>query len=438
MLTGSAAAGFARLTNSTRISGMLSTGAWGSIDQALVSATNFLTMVLVARSVGASAFGAFTLVYTVLLFFNSMQSALVTQPHNVLGATRWGEDYVRYTTTTAASQVALLCVATLLALVAVVLARAEGWVVTPLLYAMPLSIIAWQLQEFGRRVLYTEGRLAAAVANDVISYAGQSLVVLSLWRLGSLTGVSALWALAITSALAATWGAWQIRSSLGRSIDLAVIRENWRYGKWLAGSEIVGDWLSGQFYLYLAAAILGVASAGVLKAAVVLIGPLRILITPLQRVLPTSFARVMASGGVVALRRRSAKVFLITTPALVCYCLLVAVCAAPLLRLLYGATYADQAHVLTLYAAYSCLAYLPTVATAVLRARRITRQIFLSNVYASLVALTCGWLVIHRFGVEGAVLGMIASASCGGYLLWRAYYDALYRQPSGQARGMPQ
>ena len=36
------------------------------------------------------AFGSFTLIYSVLLFANSLQSGLITQPHNILGVTRHG------------------------------------------------------------------------------------------------------------------------------------------------------------------------------------------------------------------------------------------------------------------------------------------------------------------------------------------------------------
>ena len=47
----------------------------------------------------------------------------------------------------------------------------------PMLMAIVPSIVAWQLQEFVRRVMYTEGRFAAAFWNDVVSYGGQLLVV---------------------------------------------------------------------------------------------------------------------------------------------------------------------------------------------------------------------------------------------------------------------
>ena len=85
---------------------------WAVADQMAISAANFVTVVLLARGLSQADFGYFTLVYSVLLFANSLQAGLVTQPHNILGATRRGTDYCRYTTSTAVSQLvlaALLC-----------------------------------------------------------------------------------------------------------------------------------------------------------------------------------------------------------------------------------------------------------------------------------------------------------------------------------------
>ena len=81
---------------------LLRKGVWALADQALISATNFATMVLVARVLTPREFGLYSLAYTGLLFTNSVQSSLVTQPHASLGAPRAWSAYVSYTTDTAA------------------------------------------------------------------------------------------------------------------------------------------------------------------------------------------------------------------------------------------------------------------------------------------------------------------------------------------------
>src|SRR5437588_1846559 len=82
----------------------LARNVWALADQVLISGTNFVTTVLVARSLSDREFGAFSVIYGVLLFCNIIQSTLITQAHNVLAATLGGHDYRCYTGSTAVQQ----------------------------------------------------------------------------------------------------------------------------------------------------------------------------------------------------------------------------------------------------------------------------------------------------------------------------------------------
>jgi len=217
---------------------------WAFVDQALISATNFITIILLARGLTQDGLGQFSLVYSALLFVNSIQSGIVTQPHNILGVGRRWRDYQVFTTSTAISQLLLSGLAALLALIAWALTRFTGSEIALLLLALAPTIVAWQLQELLRRVLYTEGREAKALIVDLLGYGGQvaALAVLA-WR-GHLTGPATLYAIALTSAIAAIYGLWEIRHSLCLQVDRRMMLDNWHFGKWIAGGEVVGHWMS--------------------------------------------------------------------------------------------------------------------------------------------------------------------------------------------------
>ena len=53
---------------------------WALVDQALVSGSNFLTNIVLARMVGIEAFGAFTFAWMAVLFMNGFQNALIVAP----------------------------------------------------------------------------------------------------------------------------------------------------------------------------------------------------------------------------------------------------------------------------------------------------------------------------------------------------------------------
>jgi O-antigen/teichoic acid export membrane protein len=395
---------------------------WVVADQMLISGTNFVTMLLLARALSPSHFGLFTVVYSGLLLANGLQGALICVPHNVLGAALQGEAYARYTTATAVSQVLASVLVAALVLASGAFAHAAAWGVAPLLVALAPSIVAWQLQEFVRRVLYTEGRVAGAFLNDIISYGSRTVVIVILWARDALTGPAGLYAFAATSALAAGLGGWQLRDSLRRHVDRAAIRENWHFGKWLAGAEIL-EWLSSaQMYQYLTAILLGPAATGLLKGAQIVLGPTRMLALALDTVLPTRLAQTLAQSGKQALHAQLKATLLFVVPPIAGYCLLVAVFAGPVLRLLYGDRYAGAAGVLRLYTVHAILAYLLQFLCAGLKAKRLSRAVFRSYVYSSLVAGLLGWWFIKALGTEGALVGMILTCLIAHVLVLRAYW----------------
>ncbi len=219
-----------------RLGGFIQKGFWGLCDQGLISASGFVTTVVLARTLGPTDFGAFTLVYAVIFFANALQSALVTRPHNVVGTTHDGAEYRRYTTATAVSQLGLVAALVSVTFLCAVVARGAGWGIAPLLLPLVPAVAAWQMQEFFRRVLYTEGRLKDAFANDAVSYGAQAVGIIALGHFGRLTGGRALVIIALTSTIAAAWGLQKTKRSLERRGVWVMLRErwlaeNWRFGK---------------------------------------------------------------------------------------------------------------------------------------------------------------------------------------------------------------
>jgi O-antigen/teichoic acid export membrane protein len=418
----------ARLADLARGLGRL----WPLADQVLISAVNFITMVLLARGMSQAAFGRFTLLYSVLLFANGLQSSLVTQPHNVLGVGQPRADYRRYTGSTALTQLAAVTLAGLVCLAAGAVASIARWDAAPLLLMLAPSIVAWQLQEFTRRVLYTERRFAAAFANDAISYGGQGLVIALLWKLGALTPLSALAALAATSAAAAAFGVVQLRGSVAWTLDRQAVRDNWRFGKWLAGSEVLRSLSSSELYQYLAAAVLGTAATATLKSAQVVFGPARLLAFSLNNVLPVQFAYSLRAGR-ARLDADLQRAWLLAAVPLGLYCGLVALYATPLLRFLYGDKYAGASDVLQLFAMSAFLGYMAMIVSAALQARRLTRSVFFAYLCTSVVAVSGGWLLLTTLGLKGALVGMIVTSLITNVVFWQAYLRTSPSEPAARS-----
>jgi len=305
----------------------------------------------------------------------------------------------------------------LVALVAAGLAYAAGFSQAVLLLALAPALFAWQLQELGRRMLYTEGRLAAAFANDVLSYGGQAFALVLLWQLDLLTGARALLTLAAAFALGAVLVAWQLRSTLSGKLERSALSANWHFGKWLGVAE-VGQWFSTQFYIYLAAAVIGAVASAALKAAQTLLGPISVFLTFVTSYLPIVLARELESSGSIRGKvRRSLAAIL---PVVVPYCVVIGLLAEPALELVYGSEYGQYAEVVQLFALYYVVLAFSTVAIAALSARGMTRDVFVGQAAGAALSLAIGWLLLRELGTAGGVVGMLLSWALAMALFLRA------------------
>jgi O-antigen/teichoic acid export membrane protein len=401
---------------------------WGVLDQALVSSVNFLTIILVARALAPADFGYFVLAFALLQSAGTLQGALITRPHNVLGAVRRAQEYADYSTTAAAAQLALTCGLAAVAAAGAGIAYEAGFSQALLFLALVPALVGWQLQELGRRMLYTERRLAAAFANDLLSYGAQAAALFALWQFDRLTGARALLTLAAAFAVGAAVVAWQLRPTLSGRLDASSLSANWRFGKWLGVAE-VGQWFSTHFYIYLGAAVVGPVASAALKAGQTLLGPISVFLTFVTSYLPIVFAReLQATGSIAGKTRRSLAAIL---PVVVPYCLLMALFATPVLEFVYGPEYGSYADVVQLFALYYVLLTFSTVAIAALSAREMTRDVFVGQAAGAALSVAIGWLLLQEWGPAGGVVGMLLSWLLAMVLLLRALRAA------PENRGMP-
>ena len=363
-------------------------------------------IVVVARAVSTSEFGFFVLAFTIILTAITFQAALITRPHNVLAAVQRDDTYSNYTTTAAVAQLVLTGVFGVLCFLAAGVAQLAGSTRALPLVALGFALVSWQLQEFGRRVLYTERRLAGAFASDILSYGGAAAALVVLWRLELLTVARVFIVIAIAFALGAVVSLWQVRTALSGRLDPASLAASWRFGRWLGLAE-VGQWFSAQFVYYLAAVVLGTVASGALKAGQTLLGPCAAFLAFFTNYLPILFAQDLERSDGLARRVRWSLSAIL--PIVLTYSLLTAVFSEQLLEVVYGPEYGRYANIVVLFAIYYVALSTTTVAVAALSARAMTRRIFIGHAAGGLLFLATGWALLEVWGPVGGVAAMLAS-----------------------------
>jgi O-antigen/teichoic acid export membrane protein len=416
--------------------------AFALLDQGWVSAVNFLTVVVLARYLPLRDFGVFMIAQTLLQLCTGLQNALVTQPHNILGAQRDGRDYVRLTFVLGILQLMLaVALALCAALIGAALLGAGQVAFAQVALAMASIMLPTMGREFVRRVLYTQGDAVAATLNDFVSYAVQLLTVAAVaWNVGGVaaTPANALLATGAAAFAATSFGCWQLRAALRPSqwrtaperrssrAFAASALGTWRLSKWLLAQQAV-NWIGASGHGWILTALLGPAAFGLYRAAYQVVNVLNPVRQAASNYLPSHAARTYASQGIDGLSQwyaRSAWQLGVPFAALAA---ILALAAEPLAKLFYGQRLplADLQFGLQGVVALGALAYaLNFVRTPLDYAVLVSgggRQLFLRSAALMAFVLTVGAAFIWRWGIVGTLLSEIATAALALWLTLRVF-----------------
>jgi O-antigen/teichoic acid export membrane protein len=384
---------------------------WALTDQAVVSATNFLTNVMLARYMGLREFGVFVLAWMSVLFVNSLQTALIIAPMMSIGAKQEEEDRPSYFGAVAIQEFAL--VALCFVLVFVVVETASGLFHHPELrhLALPLAVsaFAYQMQDFVRRYFFATRQSRLALADDALSYLTQLPILFLLHQAGILNSATALWAMAGTSilGLVAGWFYFE-RIEFHWSWIKSVSRRHWKVSRWLTGSALL-TWVSSNLFVVAAPFYYGTAAAGVLKASQNLMGVTHVWFQGLDNVVPVETARRLRDGGVRNMLAYTRSIILKWGGLTLLFAILMAVAPAFWLRLMYGPEMAQYGYILRLYAGLYLIVFLGGPLRAGLQALEFTVPIFWSYLAMTACAFIFAAPMAKWLGLNGTMLGLIGT-----------------------------
>jgi O-antigen/teichoic acid export membrane protein len=403
------------------------------IEQGLVSAANFVALVQFARTLGAADWGTFGFAYSLLLFAQGFQRALVTIPM-VPFSTRSGWDTHRTRWLRGNTGLVLATLLLLLAAAAASAAAGGGWLQRSLLMAALLAPCVF-LHEFARRAAVQERRFGTLAVMGAAYALVMLLASMGATEFGASGAATpwAPWGPALAFAGAAVAAAVAYRVVTRRSVAWvtgsppAPAEAGYgRFGAWALASHLGYSGYNFGVQAILAA-LAGPAAVGAFHACRTLVQPVAVLMTAIDSIDKPRAAAALQHGGWPALRNallhNQRWAALLVLPFLAG----VALAAAPALRLFYGELYATQQAVVWMACLAALAALVAQPVESGLYVARRTRELFLARCVAAVLGLaSAGWLVpLH--GASGAcaavALGFAVAATFGAFFLFRCRFQ---------------
>jgi O-antigen/teichoic acid export membrane protein len=403
---------------------------WGAADQAMSSLTNFLLSVYVARTLGAAAFGAFSLAYVTYAFALNASRGLATDPFVVRFS---GTDLPTWRRAVARCTGTALVVGLATGACAIAAGRLLGGTAGLGFLALGLTLPALLLQDSWRYSFFAQGRGYHAFINDTV-WAAALIPALAFLRITGHANV--FW-------LVFAWGASAAAGAAIGPLQARVVPNPAGAWEWLSRhrdlatrylAEGSASNASNQLRTYGFDLILGLAAVGYIQAAITLMGPFRIIFL--------GMGLFMVPEAVSLLRRSSRHMSLfclavssgLALLGLACGMVLLVALPRGLGQLMLGGIWRPAYPLVlptTLWVMGTGALSGPLVGLHALAAARRSLRVTL---VISALGLACSLTGARTAGTAGAMWGSAAASWIGVLMSWDQLRKALHERADSAAR----
>jgi O-antigen/teichoic acid export membrane protein len=376
------------------------------LDQGMVSCTQFVFNIILARRLPPADYGAFAVAFSAFLFASGFYNALVLEPVTVLGPACYPKGISGYLRAQLKIHLAVTAVLGLaLALGGLVANLANpGGVLGPTLVASgcatPLLLLLW----LARRCAYILGRPGRAFFGGLLYFS--LALAAGYWLLDGRGGTPATAFLALGAASAPSAALllfWLLSQASPAPSFSSLWKEQWNFGRWQAGGAALGL-LSTYANTYLAAALLGLGDSGILRASEVLSAPLVQAFTSISTLALPILAARYGNGDLDGMRRLGTRVTLILVTCSVVFVAALAALYRPLEQLMYGGKFGSYAWMIPLSGLSTIFMAVATGPSLVLRAIQRPQYHLLVYGWSAPIGLLSAFILTKVLGVAGAAL----------------------------------
>jgi O-antigen/teichoic acid export membrane protein len=385
-------------------------GGLAILDQGLISGSNFLTSVLLARWMVPAQYGAYAVAFGIYVLLSVVYQSLVLEPMAVFGGSSYRNCLRGYMGSLfwihVIASLAIFVVFGASAYAARSLAQSDGLAgaLAGVTIASP-CVLAFAL---ARRGFYLDLSPAKAAAGAFVYSAVSVGALFVLYRRSLLSAFTAFLLMGLAALVTAIYLfirlRWELPASAAAPQVGAAWKRHWGYGRWALASSIAG-WIPAYVYYPLLSSFGNIVHSGQLKALMNLTLPMEQTKAALGMLFLPYAARIQDQEGRASSSNLAKRMTLVSLGGAVVYWALILPLQGPVFRFLYSGRYTEVAHLLPVIAFGSIVwsaAYGPAIA---LRAMESPASVFVAFSLATGLSLLIGVPATWAFGLKGAIWG---------------------------------
>lgn len=427
-----------RVSSRSRVRAWAKRGGFAVVDRGLIAGTNFISNLVLARTLGPDEYGVFVATFSALLLCQSLYDAGFSEPALVVGPSDYSANLRGYSLSLLRGHARVSIIASLLlAPAAAVCYWIRGPISANMVLAVMIALPFYLLMGLCRSLCYLALRSDFSMIGGMAYFVVTGGVLEMLFLAGWLTKATAFGAFAAGSCASSACLLAVLRrycwrtSSRVESVD--PVGRHRQYAKWAVPAAVT-VWLSSNIHVILLASLIGWKSVGVMKVLDTILLLYLHYNSALSNVwLPMFAARSKSAPALATLAVRVA-VFCLSQAIL--FYVLLATLKVYIMGLLFGSSYVAWASALPLFALTIFPETLSNVLLLMCRAKFRTDIVLKYNVGFSVIFAGV-FLLLAKHGIYGMIWARLSASYVIFLLLCLVMLGLKRREPREAAAAVP-
>jgi len=401
-------------------------------DQALAVGGTFLANVALARTQTKEEYGMFALSYSLFTFLSGLHNSAILEPCTVYGSGRYRNRFSEYLRLMVRLNALIgLALTGLVLLACLILYWAAPQYLTRALLGLGVTVGVLLSGAFLRRVFYLQRQPGFATRASLICF------VTVAGALGLAAKAHALNGFSVFAILALGWIAAGV--GLGKKVALGqrgqpflesepgYWGEHWKYSKWVLATAFVFQ-LTSQGYYWIVAGFLSVKDVAGLRAMQMLVAPVDQVFIALSFLIIPALSARYASNRMADYLSFTKRYGLAIVSVTALFALAVRLLGRPLMHWLYAGKFDELIPVLYVLAFLPLLMSIGNTLGNAMNAAEKPRLVFAGFLSSGVATVGLGIPLVIRFGLPGAVYGLLVSATVYTGAQALGFFLAVYRR----------
>jgi len=404
-----------------------------TLDQAMLSALNFLISIILIKTVSKVEYGYFAIAFSISQLLIWIHHSIVNAPLAVLLVEKNNSQKQQYSASLCYGQfIAILPAAFFgVAIAGLLLYWGLDNTIANIVAAVALSAIGILFREFLRAYFFAEENPLQVLKLDAYYIVLFFLLIvlcyhffkISIAAIFIMNGASGLF----VSLLCVRKSQWQYhRESIRESF-----RENWKFGKWALVGVIVTH-MQNYSYLYLLGALLGSAAVAEVSAARLLLAPVLLAQIGWGKIAIPHGSKLRESNQTIRFLKELILTSLIFIIGIATYIIILLSVSGVLNQILFTEKYANTFEYLPYWGGFFIILFIASSASYGLQALKEFSILAKFNILTMLITVGCSYFFIQWNGIKGGfaalILGGILSAIGFWYFFAKNVFPGSERQ----------